>query len=225
MNTTPGGYTGNDPFLDYHLGGCHVVCKDIYTYMPDVWEYLVNKYGIESVLDVGCGAGWNTAWFHERGLYAVGVEGWKEAIEGTRLPLQRLIQHDYTTGPIPRGMLGKFDLAWCSEFVEHVEEKFIPCYAESFQHCHYLCMTYAVPGQGGHHHVCERDESFWIDKLNNYGFQHVEAETKYLRATDGDRKSPWGRPTLTFFENTNWDKTRSLGLHQGTAVNSQTNQV
>lgn len=181
-----------------HLGGAYLDFSDTNTFMPDVWQMLIDRYDIKSIADVGCGAGWNTVWFHERGYYAVGIEGWPEAIAKTRLPMQRLITHDYTTGPLTLPRV--FDLGWCSEFVEHVEERFVPNFMATFRCCRYVCMTYATPGQTGYHHVNEQELAYWVAKMAANGFSYDPDETERLRATDV-WKAPWGRRTLTFFKN------------------------
>ena len=92
-----------------------------------------------------------------------------------------------------------FDLGWTAEFVEHVEERFVPNWMQALQRCRYVCMTHATEGQGGDHHVLERSSDYWIAKFAEYGFAHVPEETARLRATSkGER---WGRKTLTFFRN------------------------
>lgn len=138
-----------------HLGGCYTENPDLNTFMPDIWQWLIDRHQIKSVIDVGCGAGWNTVWFHDRGLYAVGVEGWPEAIARTRMPMQRMIVHDYTKGPLESSR--RFDLCWSSEFVEHVEEQFVPNFMATFKCAKRVCMTYATPGQGGFHHCVIED--------------------------------------------------------------------
>jgi SAM-dependent methyltransferase len=182
---------------DNHLGGSYLEQNDGNTYMPDLWEYLIDKYNIHSVVDVGCGAGWNTVWFHKKGLYAVGIEGWPDAIAKTKMPMERMIVHDYADGALP---IPRTDLCWCSEFVEHVEEQFIPNYMATFKCCRYVCMTYAIPEQTGFHHVNEQELPYWIDKMSDAGFEHLEQETKYLRST-ANPDALWGRKTLTFFKN------------------------
>ncbi len=180
-----------------HLGGALLDSGDGNTYMPDVWQYLIDKYKIATVVDIGAGGGWNTVWFHEKGLYAVAVEGWPEAIGRMRMPMERVIVHDYIRGPLP---IPRTDLGWCSEFVEHVEEQFIPNWMVTAKCCRYFCMTFATPGQTGFHHVCERPFEFWIAKFAENGFEHLPHETEYLRSTD--QGGAWGRRTLSFFKNT-----------------------
>lgn len=183
--------------MNDHLGGAYLDCNDANTFVPDVWQRLIDKYHIKSMVDVGCGAAWNTAWWHERGYYAFGIEGWHEAIAATRMPMQRMIVHDYTQGPLK--LNETFDLAWCSEFVEHVEEKFIPNYMATFKCCNLVCMTYATPGQTGFHHVNEREFPYWLDKMKDNGFTHLPEDTKWMRETD--QGGGWGRKTLCLFKN------------------------
>lgn len=182
--------------MNEHLGGAYLDCNDANTYCPDVWQHLADKYQIKTMVDIGCGAGWNTEWWHSKGFYAVGIEGWPEAIARTRLPMERLIQHDYTLGPLP---IPRTDLAWSSEFVEHVEEQFIPNWMATVKCSRYFAMTFAIPGQTGHHHVCERPFDFWIEKCAENGFGHVPEETEWMRSTD--QGGGWGRKTLSFFKN------------------------
>jgi Methyltransferase domain len=178
-----------------HLGGAFLNAPDANTYLPDVWTYLIDRYAVKSVLDVGAGVGWSTKWFADQGLLALGVEGWPEALEKSQCR-DRIVAHDYTRGPFVPTM--PFDLGWCAEFVEHIEEEHIPNFMASFQACSYVCMTHGEIGQIGYHHVNCQSTDYWIEKMGQYGFDYDAAETANLRATD-TQKNPWGRKTLTFF--------------------------
>ncbi len=178
-----------------HLGGAFLEVPDPHTHVPDVWEHLIELYGIQSVLDIGAGAGWSTKWFVEKGIYTLGIEGWKEALAKSRCR-SNVVEHDYTRGSFVPAC--RFDLAWCAEFVEHVEERFIPNYMASFQCCKYVCLTHAEPGQLGYHHVNCQTTDYWVKKMKQYGFELDPQETFYLRSTN-TQKAPWGRRTLTFF--------------------------
>jgi hypothetical protein len=92
-----------------------------------------------------------------------------------------------------------YDLAWCAEFVEHVEQQHMANWMATLQRCRYVCMTFAVPGQHGHHHVNEQPEEYWLDRFHQAGFDHLADESASLRATADDEA--WGRTTLTFFRN------------------------
>lgn len=179
-----------------HLGGCYLECNDGNTYMPDVWRYLADKYQIKTMADIGAGAGWNTQWWHENGFHALAIEGWPDAISKMRIPPERVIVHDYTLGPL---LIERTDLAWSSEFVEHVEERFIPNWMATVKCCRYFCMTFAVPGQTGFHHVCEKPFEFWEGVMTWNHFAHLPEETAYLRSTD--QGGLWGRKSLCLFKN------------------------
>ena len=49
------------------------------------------------------------------------------------------------------------------------------------QQCKYLIMTYAPVGHGGHHHVNENTQEYWIDTMSNYGFKYLEDTTNEMR--------------------------------------------
>jgi SAM-dependent methyltransferase len=178
-----------------HLGGAHIENPDFYTWLPDIWERLIVDYDIRSVLDLGCGAGWSTAWFQKRVGRVIGVEGDLSALAVRKC--DPIVTHDYTVGPfVP---VDVYDLGWCAEFVEHVEAKFMANWMVTLQKCRYVCMTFATPGQGGHHHVNEQEELYWLDKFKAAGFECMTEETARMRSTwNGET---WGRKTLTLFRN------------------------
>lgn len=179
-----------------HLGGAHLDAPDTATFLPDVWEYLIDKYQIQSVLDVGAGAGWSTKWFVDHGVYTLGVEGWQEALHKSQCR-GNIVEHDYTAAPFVPSML--LDLAWCAGFVEHIAEEFIPNFMASIRACKYACLIHAEPGQPGYHHVNCQPSEYWVKKMSEFGFDCDEAETARLRSTD-KHKTPRGRRTLLFFK-------------------------
>ena len=52
---------------DGHLGGC-VKGGDSDTWDTNIWDILIEKYGVRSIIDVGCGEGWSIKYFKEKGL-------------------------------------------------------------------------------------------------------------------------------------------------------------
>jgi SAM-dependent methyltransferase len=178
-----------------HLGGAYPQ-GDGNTIMPDVWGWCLVGWEVKSVLDVGCGYGHALQWFASNGLCSIkGIEGDQECIKSSLVP-GYVIEHDFTKGPAP--IAQPFDLCWCAEFVEHVEERYIPNYTKAFQLCRHLVMTHGEPGQAGHHHVTLKTTSWWRHKLADFGFEFDEQETALLRRTDRWRAG-WGRRTLTVF--------------------------
>ena len=160
------------------LGGCSIG-GDAGTYYPVMWKNIVEKHSVKTVIDIGCGFGWAAKWFHDNGCKTVGVEGLKHAIEKSPVS-DLLILHDYETdGPFIPDQ--EFDLAWCCEFVEHVDELFMNNFIQTFKSAKLLAMTYAFPGQGGHHHVNEQHSEYWIEALQKAGFKYDDDLTNLFR--------------------------------------------
>jgi hypothetical protein len=79
---------------------------------PSLWKHMMEYFGVKTLLDVGCGRGVSTSWFHLQGVKATCVEGSKDArsknllitliSEDGKNPSavdERYIEHDYTRGP------------------------------------------------------------------------------------------------------------------------------
>lgn len=144
-----------------HLGG-YVAGGDPATYLPDLWDWLVDDLGVKSVIDIGCGDGVALDHFVERGCKGLGIEG---------IPQENsnIVQHDYSLGPfVPKR---KFDLAWCCEFVEHVEEKFARNFLKTFESAKIVLMTHADKDQPGHHHVNCQSAQYWVTSMMTIGFE------------------------------------------------------
>lgn len=175
-----------------HLGGSDGGAG---TNLPDIFDRLKLKYRIKSVIDVGCGEGNGTRWWYDNGVHVIGVDGFEQYIENNRIPKENLILHDYTKGPLFLNQV--FDLGWTSEFVEHVEEKYVVNFLATLAFCKHICMTFATPGQSGHHHVNCQDEDYWIGQMHSIGFKIDRQETEAMR--DTGRNTSYGRRTLTLF--------------------------
>lgn len=177
-----------------HLGGASE--HDANTWMPDVWGYLLVKYRIGILLDIGCGYGAALKWWSEYGVNCVGIDGDPKALEASAFK-GTLVQHDFASGPYVHGT--PFDLAWSAEFLEHLAEEHLPNVAPCFQAARYACITHGEPHQHGQHHANCRPSSYWVRQFEHWGFEHREDETLLLRLTDRWHAG-WGRRTLMFFE-------------------------
>lgn len=154
-----------------HLGG-YLLGGDPGSWYPALWEWLLRKYGVKSVIDVGCGEGHSLRWFAKRGCDVLGVEGIAQ-------PDHRIDTHDFCDGPfIPDRV---FDLAWCCEFVEHVGAEFEENFLETFEFTGMVAMTHGLPGQGGHHHVNCQPPAYWIERLRTHGFRLNRPATRRAR--------------------------------------------
>jgi SAM-dependent methyltransferase len=193
-------------FDQMHLGGWFEQ-GDANTFMPDVWGDLINRAypDIDAVVDIGCGAGHNLEWFMNHLDDAFGIEGDPMAIKVAkeRNSKIQIEQHDYTIGsffwdgfyetkPI------RHDLAICTEFAEHIHAVYEENWLSDLAHFKYVLFSFALPGQGGHHHVNEQPEEYWIDRFISKGFIVDWGFTKKHR----DPNATWGRNTLMLFVNT-----------------------
>lgn len=162
-----------------HLGGFSLG-GDGGTYYPIMWKYLIDTFHIKSTVDVGCGRGYASKFFKSLGCSVLGIDGANQAKDLFLLDKEReFVQHDFSKGPLI--MNRDFDLAWTCEFVEHVEEEYIPNFMPCIFSAKYLAMTFATPGQGGHHHVNENTSEYWISKMKEFGFSFDPEVTQQLR--------------------------------------------
>jgi SAM-dependent methyltransferase len=169
--------THGPDIVEGHLGGCSIG-GDGGTYYPIMWKYLVDTYEIKNVLDVGCGRGFSTKYFQSLGCDILGIDG-SAKVQGVTIIPEHFLLNDYEKGSALSN--SKFDLCWSCEFVEHVWEEFSQNFIDDFKKCKYLAMTFAEPGQGGHHHVNCQPEEYWIKKLEGNGFKYLLEDTKILR--------------------------------------------
>ena len=193
-----------DSFNDGGLGGCNV-WGDPATHYPHMWKYLCDELNIKSIVDVGCGFGYTLDYFKNNlKTDGVGVEGSPKVCE-LALNKESITRHDYCEdGPLVFSQT--YDLAWSTEFVEHVDADCVDNFIATFKCAKYFAMTYATLGQQGHHHVNENTEQYWVDLMIQNGFSYDEPFTIKLREkTLEDWKDPrspvdqspvkdWGHP-------------------------------
>lgn len=153
-----------------HLGGFYAE-GDPSSWYPDLWRWLVEEYGVRSMVDVGCGSGAMLRYWRDvLGVeHVLGIDGIECEADDLR---DYTITHDYTSGPLttlaPTPL--SVDLAWSCEFVEHVEERYVANFVQTFLRAELVLMTHAVPGQGGHHHVNCQTDDYWIGVMAVAGF-------------------------------------------------------
>jgi len=165
---------------DGHLGGC-VKGGDPATFYPKMWEFFINTYSIQSVLDIGCGEGHSLAFFHEACCYSFGVEGCEKAIAASSIK-QLINKHDFTDTKVY--IPPKVDMVWCCEFVEHVESQYVQNILSTIylSEAKYVLMTHASPGQGGYHHVNCQHPSYWISKMAECEYVLDSVATRMCRS-------------------------------------------
>jgi hypothetical protein len=174
-----------------HLGG-YIQGGDQHTFMPEIWTWMVNN-GCSSIIDVGCGEGYSTKFFHDKGCDVIGIEGGINAYNNNAIR-EKIILHDYTKGAYVTKK--KYDAIWCCEFVEHVEEIYTPNFLATFKCAKKIVMTYAYIGQSGYHHVNCQTEEYWIKNIEKIGFKYNKVITVFLRALSSKMHSK----RLIYFE-------------------------
>lgn len=180
-----------------HLGGAYEG-GDANTITEDCWGYLLVKYNVKSVLDIGCGYGHALKWFGKFQIVGTGIDGYPDCITKSVYD-GPLIRHDFNDGPAPLGDQ-RFDLAWSAEALEHIDIVYSENYMDAFRRCKHAVITHAAPGQDGHHHVACFPDSFWQELFEKNGFRFDAEETALLRQTDRWHAS-WGRVSLMSFHN------------------------
>lgn len=166
---------------DGHLGG-FVNGGDPRCHYPEMWDKLIKDFGIKSVIDIGCGQGQALEHFKNKGVEGLGIDGSKLVLDNA--VFEPIIIHDYTSGPyIPEKI---YDLAWCCEFVEHIEEQHAGNFIATFQKAKLVAMSHALPGQGGYHHVNENTDEYWIKKMEDAGFLFARHRTDFYRTLAHD---------------------------------------
>lgn len=163
-----------------HLGG-YVAGGDPATFYPELWAWLA-RFHARSLIDVGCGDGAALRYLRGLGCDAVGVEGVPQDDPS-------IVRHDYATGPYVPGR--EFDVCWSCEFVEHVEERYVPNFLETFRSARWVLMTHADPGQAGHHHVNCRTSLYWTRRLREVGYELDETMTRVTRGLAAANRNPW----------------------------------
>lgn len=148
------------------LGG-NLYGGDDACFIRNLWDYLIDRYAIRSVLDIGCGEGYSVSYFHRRGLFAHGIDGLPQNVERAVCPIAL---HDLTVRPY----LMPVDLVNCIEVVEHIEEKFLENLLETLANGRIICMTHAIPGQDGYHYVNCQPAEYWIAHLERHGYLLAE---------------------------------------------------
>jgi len=177
MNKTP-------EHLGGHLGKTNT---DI-----NLLKYIKERFKVTSMLDIGCGPGGMKKVANSIDIDWYGVDGDATVIENT----DHSLVHDFTLG---EAKLDKtFDLVWCTEFLEHVEEKYVPNYMPLFQKGTMSVVTAAPPGWPGHHHVNCREESYWIDVFKKYGLRYNEELTTEFKSLSQMRKNFFKRAGMVF---------------------------
>lgn len=171
--TNYAGLTGETNPTAHHLGG-NIIEGDPYTYAPTVWDYLIKRFSLESVLDLGSGRGYSSSYFHSAGVKVISVDGMIENCNNSLFPT---VQIDLTQSSV----YCKVDLVHCQEVVEHIDEIHIEKLLSSLTCGKFIVMTNALPGQGGYHHVNEQPTEYWVQHLRRHNCELLSEDSARIR--------------------------------------------
>jgi len=143
-----------------------------------VFDYLCKKYNVRSMVDVGCGWGGMVDYSIRQGVKSLGIDFSNKL---NMFDKEEFKFHDYTKGKYI--LDDRYDLGWCVEFLEHIEEEYIDNIFSTLSCCKIICCTHALPNQGGEHHVNCQKPRYWVDTFGKYGFKHdlkLSLHIKYI---------------------------------------------
>jgi SAM-dependent methyltransferase len=190
---TYNGLEGSHDTESPHLGGS-IKGGDPFTWSPRAWDYLISRFGITSVMDVGSGPGNAALYFFRKGLQVLAVEGHLPSIETSLYPA---IAVDLTKTAVKT----RVDLVHCVEVVEHIEEEHLSNILDTLFTGRIIVMTHAVPGQVGYHHVNCQPPEYWISKLAERNGALLEEDTARVRALADQDGAIYLRQTGMVFAN------------------------
>jgi SAM-dependent methyltransferase len=173
-----------------HLGG-NIVGGDTHSFCPELWKYLVQKYDIRSVLDVGCGEGYAMREFRRLGCETIGIEGLRANSEKCPAPV---VIADLSVIPV---IVANVDLVWCCEVVEHVAPESVENLLKTMICGKILAMTHATPGKIGYHHVNCQPPEYWIAQLSRHGMT-FDFEASMEARSHCQRDSYFGNTGMIF---------------------------
>lgn len=175
----------SSPITPHHLGGHMGVT---HTDEGALRELMGISPTSRAFIDIGCGPGRQVQLASLAGLHAYGIDG-DPALRGSdswvALP-QSFLCMDLTDPD--SAALSDFlpntntAIGWSVEFLEHLEEQYLPNLIDVFCRCSIVAVTAAPPGHLGHHHVNLQSEDYWVSKFEDlFGLTHDPALTQRVR--------------------------------------------
>lgn len=161
-----------------HLGGNMDGGDEATKFDADLFPWLVKTFNIKSLIDVGCAQGHALHAFGRLGVEKLlGIEGLQYNADYCKVPV---IVHDLTKAPC---VIEGYDFVWCSDVAEHIEEQYVGNLLQTLAVGKIVAMAQGGPemGHSGWHHVNNKPEIYWIEKMREYGLETDEALTQEAR--------------------------------------------
>jgi SAM-dependent methyltransferase len=148
----------------------------------DLWPWVMDVLNPSSVLDIGCAEGQCLKFFKKAGCRCAGLDGLQENVDICNKDGLDVVLHDICDDVAP--ILGPpFDLVWCCDVAEHIEEAHVEKLIRLFKLGRMLMLTHGDEGHArvGWHHVNNKPEQYWVDLLKANGFVFDQALTDESR--------------------------------------------
>jgi hypothetical protein len=157
-------------------------------------RWLIERFGIRTALDVGCGAAFTIERFERLGVMAWGIDGNSAVLTGPARRRERLLvvdfAHQWVHWPVQP------DLVWCVEVLEHIAPGQVHHVVQTI--CNntgkVAFVSAAAPGQPGYHHVNCQTRDTWIEQLEQCGLKLSQEGERVLASLDD--QGPFGRNDL-----------------------------
>jgi len=162
-----------------HLGGhCGITHIDI-----GALNWLRQKFPLhKTFLDIGCGPGGQVESAERMGFISLGIDGDYSLLD-TKLKTFKILFTDLTKVILDLPI--KFDIIWCVEVAEHIDEKFTNNLLESIKKnlaLNGIVIFTACHKEGeGIHHVNIKSKEWWINKFQEKGLCYFENITNDLK--------------------------------------------
>lgn len=145
----------------------------------DFCEVILGIFNPRSIIDFGCGTADILLPFEKKGLVVKGIDGSSVCISNAMIRKENLELFDLRREYCPEI---EYDLCFCLEVAEHIEEKFSRVLIENLTKVsRTVVFTAAVPGQTGISHINLKSPEWWVGKFQCYGFNLNEDLTGVLK--------------------------------------------
>lgn len=156
--------------------GGNLFFGDPASFSPKVYDYIIKRFDIKSILDVGSGLGFIPKYLSSTyNIPVLGMEGLEFNVQNAHYPLA---YHDLTTGPFN---CSNVDLVTCVEVVEHIDPKYIDNLLDTLTKGRIILMTHATPGDMGEFHLNEQPSEYWIKLLQERGYGLLSMDSQIVR--------------------------------------------
>jgi SAM-dependent methyltransferase len=139
----------------------------------EILPFIINKFNPKSIVDVGCGLGSWLSVAQKLGVNDIaGIDGVYVDTSKLYIAKEFFFNKDLTT---PFNLNRAFDVLFCLEVAEHIDDKYADAFIESLtKHSKLILFSAAVPGQVGERHVNEQYPAYWQKKFRQHGFEYYD---------------------------------------------------